>query len=107
MVLVDRNYVGGERSMDAWTLFFMQPMFNQSWTFVCMGNYYPDMGKWFLVPSFTYIFSDAGPFSGFRADIAMKIYGGAKHKYAAIPENGLSHATDKRDSVILRLRYEF
>ena len=57
------------------------------------------------VPSFTYMFADSGPFSGFRADLGVKFYGGAKHKYMDI--NGLSHAPQDRGSLIMRLRYEF
>jgi hypothetical protein len=57
------------------------------------------------VPSFTYMFADSGPFSGLRADLGAKFYGGAKRKYTE--ENGLSNAYSKKDSLILRLRYEF
>ena len=86
-------------------MFFMQQMFNASWTFVFIGNYYPQIQKWMAVPSFTYVFADSGPFSGFRADLGVKFYGGAKHKYKDI--SGLSNAYADKGSLILRLRYEF
>jgi len=105
LCLADRFYKPGSPTMDSFTLFVMQQMFNATWTFTFLGNYYPHIGKWMAVPSFTYMFPDSGPFSGFRFDIGLKCYGGAKHKYAS--ENGLSHAYDKLDSLILRLRYEF
>ena len=107
MNLADRNYKLGESTLNYFSAFFMQQMFNASWTFVCMGSYISDIGKWMLVPSFTYVFADSGPFSGFRADLGAKIYGGAKHKYSDKDQNGLSHSYDKKDSLILRLRYEF
>jgi hypothetical protein len=105
LCLADRFYKPGSSTMESLTLFVMQQMFNAAWTFTFLGSYYPQIEKWMAVPSFTYMFPDSGPFSGFRCDIGMKLYGGAKHKYAAI--NGLSHAYDKLDSIILRLRYEF
>ncbi len=108
LCLADRFYKPGSRTMDSFTLFIMQQMFNASWTFVAINSYYPHIGKWMSVPSFTYMFPDSGPFSGFRFDIGVKIYGGAKHKYSSEEGgNALSHVFDKKDSVILRLRYEF
>ena len=86
-------------------MFFMQQMFNASWTFVFLGSYAPQIQKWMAVPSFTYMFADSGPFSGFRADIGAKLYGGAKRKYGE--KTMLSHAMADRGSLILRLRYEF
>ena len=83
----------------------MQAMFNQAWTSVFIGNYYPQIEKWMAVPSFTYMFSDSGPLSGFRADIGAKFYGGAKRTYKE--RSGLSNSYAKKDSLILRLRYEF
>jgi len=105
LCLADRFYKPGSSTMESLTLFVMQQMFNAAWTFTFLGNYYPQISKWMAVPSFTYMFPDSGPFSGFRCDIGLKLYGGAKHKYAA--QTGLSHGYDKLDSLILRLRYEF
>ncbi len=108
LCLADRFYKPGSRTMDSFTLFIMQQMFNASWTFVAINNYYPHIGKWMSVPCFTYMFPDSGNFSGFRFDIGVKLYGGAKHKYSTEEgSSGLSHQMDKKDSLILRLRYEF
>jgi len=105
MTLADRFYKPGSSTLESLTLFIMQQMFNASWTFIFIGSYYTQTGKWMAVPSFTYMFADSGPFSGFRFDIGLKLYGGAKHKY--FNRNMLSHQADHKDSVILRLRYEF
>ncbi|MBM4311507.1 MAG: hypothetical protein FJ119_11260 [Deltaproteobacteria bacterium] len=105
LCLADRFYKPGSSTMESITLFVMQQMYNASWTFVFIGNYYTQIGKWMAVPSFTYMFADSGRLKGFRFDFGLKLYGGAKHKYAA--QNGLSHTMDHKDSVILRLRYEF
>ena len=101
----DRNYKPDSSTAESWTLFFMQQMFNASWTFVFIGNYYPQIQKWMAVPSFTYMFADSGPISGFRADLGVKFYGGAKRKYK--DTTGLSNAYSDKGSLILRLRYEF
>jgi hypothetical protein len=105
LCLDDRNYAPNESYADSVTLFFMQQMFNASWTLVFIGNYYPQIQKWMAVPSFTYVFADSGPFSGFRADLGAKFYGGAKRRYTE--KTGLSHAYAEKGSLILRLRYEF
>ena len=81
LCLDDRNYAPDESYADSITVFFMQQMFNASWTFVFIGNYYPQVQSWMAVPSFTYMFADSGPFSGFRADIGAKFYGVAKRNY--------------------------
>jgi len=105
LCLVDRFHRLGSSTMESLTLFVMQQMFNATWTFVFIGNYYTQIGKWMAVPSFTYMFPDSGPFSGFRLDLGLKLYGGAKLKY--YKENGLSNTMDHKDAVIMRLRYEF
>ena len=60
LCLDDRNYKPNSSTAESWTLFLMQQMFNASWTFVFIGNYYPQIGKWMAVPSFTYVFADSG-----------------------------------------------
>jgi len=105
LCLADRFHGPGESTADSVSLFIMQQMFNASWTFIFIGSYYTRIEKWMAVPSFTYMFADSGPFSGFRFDIGLKLYGGPKYHYSAI--NALSRDTNQRDSVILRLRYEF
>jgi hypothetical protein len=105
MILFERFYKPGSSTMESLTLFIMQQMFNASWTFVFIGNYFPQNGRWMAVPTLTYMFADSGPFSGFRFDMGVKLYGGAQHKY--FNRNMLSHMMDHKDSVILRLRYEF
>lgn len=105
LYLVDRNYRQGSSTAESISLFVMQQMYNTSWTFVFLGNYFPQIQKWMAVPSLTYIFADSGLFSGFRFDCGFKIFGGPSRKYA--DENGLSRAMNRKSSVILRLRYEF
>ena len=105
MCLVNRNYRQGKDNAESYSLFFMQQMFNASWTLVFIGNYYPQLHKWMAVPSFTYVFADSGHFSGLRADLGAKFYGGGKHKYNR--ENMVSNAYAQKRSLILRLRYEF
>ena len=75
------------------------------WVFIFNGSYYLQCGKWMAVPCFSYVFPQSVLYGGLRADIGMKLYGGAKHPYSA--QNGLSHVMDHKDSIILRLRYEF
>ena len=105
LCLADRYYKPDSSTAESWTLFAMQQMFNASWTFVFIGNYYPQVKKWMAVPSFTYMFADSGPLSGFRADLGVKLYGGAKRKYK--DTTGISNAQSDKGSLILRLRYEF
>jgi hypothetical protein len=105
LCLDDRFYAPNSSTAESWTIFFMQQMFNASWTFVFIGNWYPQVQKWMAVPCFTYMFTDSGPFSGFRADIGAKFYGGAKRRYKEI--TGISNTQPDKGSLILRLRYEF
>ena len=105
LVLADRFHKVGESTSDSVAMFIKQEMFNTSWVFIFIGNYYMQCGKWMAVPCFTYIFPQSVLNGGLRVDIGAKLYGGAKHKYAA--QNSLSHLMDHKDSIILRLRYEF
>ena len=105
LVLTDRFHKIGESTMDSVSLFIKQEMFNTSWVFIFNGSYYLQCGKWMAVPCVSYIFPQSVLYGGLRADIGMKLYGGAKHRYFA--QNGLSHGMDRKDSIIVRLRYEF
>jgi hypothetical protein len=105
LCLADRFYKQGSSTAESITLFIMQQMYNASWTFIFIGNYYPQIQKWMAVPSVTYMFADSGPFSGFRFDFGLKLYGGPKREYAQ--QTGLSRMMNRKSSVILRLRYEF
>ncbi|MCP4622923.1 MAG: hypothetical protein GY850_05270, partial [bacterium] len=105
LVVSDRFHRPGNSGTDSCSLFIREELFNTSWNFVFIGNYYFKLGKWMAVPCFTYVFPDNFLGGGFRADIGAKLYGGAKHGLKEPSQ--LSHFMDKVDSIILRLRYEF
>jgi hypothetical protein len=96
LVLNNRKHRIGDPNFQSLQFFLKQEMFNTSWVFVCMGNWYTMTGQWFTVPCFTYMF----PGEHWRGDIGAKIYGGAKNEYT---RGIMAH----KDSLIFRLRYEF
>ncbi len=91
-----RNHRPGDSVAENITLWFMQAMFNQTINLVFIGNYWTRIDKWMAVPTISYIF----PGRHWRADVAMALYGGAKNEYT----HGIM---DHKDSIILRLRYEW
>ncbi len=105
MLTADRFHRPGDSVTDAVTMFIKQEMFNTSWVFIFIGNYYFRAGKWMAVPSFTYVFPESVLKGGLRMDIGAKLYGGAKH--GLNKPSGLSHLMDHKDSIIFRIRYEF
>lgn len=98
LTLDSRNHRPGDSTMDTITLFWKVEMFNTSWVLVFIGDYWPRIGHWMAVPSFTYIFRE--PLTGLRAEVGYKAYGRKRDKL-------ISSDYDKKDSIILRLRYEF
>ncbi len=102
LVVNDRYHPLGDSVTDSFTLFMKQEMFNTSWVFIFIGNYYMRCGKWMAVPSFTYMFPEYIMDGGLRLDLGLKLYGGARHHY-----DTLSHLMDHKDSIIFRLRWEF
>jgi len=98
LVLSDRNHYWRASTNDVVTLFLMQPLFNQKFTFVFLGNYHLRTGKWQAIPVLAYCF----PGIHWRADLGYVAYGGARREWVrtsgSIPSN---------DMAILRLRYEF
>lgn len=96
LVIDNRNHRKNEADMDAFTMFMKQEMFNTTWVFTFNGNYYLRRQSWMAVPCLTYMF----PGEHWRADMGLKIYGGGKNDYS---RGYYAH----KDSVILRLRYEY
>ncbi len=98
LVVGDRNHYYKDSSTDSIILFMQQDLLNQSFVFVFTGNYYLRIGKWMAVPSLTYVF----PGIHWRADLAYVAYGGGKRRFRYA-----SRVSSSKDSIILRLRYEF
>jgi len=96
LVLGETNHAYDHSVNDQISLFLQQEMFNSTIWFTFNGYYHFHTGKWMAVPTFTYIF----PGIHWRADLGYAAFGGAKAKH-------VSHASATRDSIILRLRYEF
>jgi hypothetical protein len=96
VIETSRNHRKDDPNAQSLSLFLKQEMFNTSWVFVFTGSYYPMIKKWFAVPCFTYMF----PGEHWRADLGYKAYGGSNNEY-------VGDAYAHKDSVILRLRYEF
>jgi hypothetical protein len=96
LVLGSSNHAYDHSANDQVSLFLQQEMFHSVIFFTFNGFYQFHNGKWMAVPSFTYIF----PGKHWRFDLGYAAFGGAKAKY-------VSNAGSKRDSVILRLRFEF
>ncbi len=98
LVTADRNHAWTDSTTDQIIMFVQQPLFNQSFMFIFTGNYYLRVGKWMAVPSISYIF----PGVHWRFDLGYAAFGGAKRsgRYS-------SRVSSTKDSIILRLRYEF
>jgi hypothetical protein len=64
--------------------------------FIFNGYYHFHTRKWMAVPTITYLF----PGNHWRADVGYAAFGGARAKY--VSDNFAS-----KDSILLRLRYEF
>ncbi len=100
LVLDDRKHRPRDNITDAVSLFLRQELWHTSWNLVFIGNYYFQVGHWMAVPVFTYVFPSDFLGGGMRVDIGAKFYGRQKHKI-------IGNDYDKKDSIILRLRYEF
>jgi len=94
--ITDRNHRLGDPNMQSLSLFMMQQMFNANWTFVFNSSYYPMIKKYFCVPTLTYTW----PGEHWRTDLGYVAYGGSNNEY-------VGDAYAHKDSVILRMRYEF
>ncbi len=105
LVTFDRFHTWNDSVTDSISTFIKAEMFNTAWIFVFTGNYYFRAGKWMAVPCVTYCFPQCVLNGGLRIDVGAKLYGGAKHRYEQY--NRLSHYMDHKDSIILRIRYEF
>ncbi len=91
-----RYHRPGDSVAESISLWMMQQMFNATVNFVFTGYYKPRIDKWMAVPTLQYIF----PGKHWRAEAGLALYGGAKNDY--------THGVyDHKDSIIVRLRYEF
>jgi hypothetical protein len=95
-LVVDQVYHRrGESTADSFSLWFMQAMFNQELSLIFIGSYYPRIGKIMACPTLSYMF----PGKHWRAELG---YVG----YASRSGYTKGSYYDK-DSMIMRLRYEF
>jgi len=97
LVCFDRYHRDGDSTTDQLILFMQQDMFHGAAMFIFTGNYYLRCKKWMAVPTISYIF----PGKHWRFDLAYAMYGVARG------QGYVQTATDRKDSIILRLRYEF
>jgi hypothetical protein len=81
---------------DQVSLFLKQDLFHSTIMFIFNGYYHFHTMKWMAVPTITYLF----PGNHWRADVGYAMFGGADAKY-------VSNNFASKDSILLRLRYEF
>ncbi len=98
LVTADRFHRPGDSVSDGVSVWAKVELLNTSIVFVPLGEYYFRTGMAHLVLPVTYMFPD--PYGGLRLDVGMKLYWRKRHKI-------LPNDMDKKDAVILRLRYEF
>ncbi len=94
--LVAMNHAYNHSVNDGLSLFVMQDLFHATFIFTCNANYYFHTGKWMVTPALGYYF----PGDHWRFDVGYMAFGGGK------PKN-ISRNVAKKDSIMLRLRYEF
>jgi len=95
LVKADRGHRPGDSVTDAVIVWLRQDFLHSKWSLVFVGNYYFRTGQWQAVSWLTYYF----PGIHWRCDAGYKAFG-EKHGYVY----GAQH---DKDSIILRLRYEF
>jgi len=100
LVVADRYHRPRDSVTEACSLFLRQELWHTSWNFTFIGNYYFRTDGWMAVPVMTYMFPENLLGGGLRADVGAKFYGRKRHKV-------IGNAYDSKDSIILRLRYEF
>jgi len=96
LVVDDRNHQAGHSSTQQLILYVQQSLFQGSFMFIFTGNYYLHVAKWMAVPALSYMF----PGKHWRLDLGYAAYGVGRKDY-------LVRTTDRKDSIITRLRYEF
>jgi len=96
LVVDDRNHRAGNSNADQIILFVQQNLLQSSFMFIFTGNYFYHIDKWMAVPSLTYMF----PGKHWRGDVGYIAYGVGRHNY-------IDRTTDSKDSLFLRMRYEF
>lgn len=96
LIVSDRYHRAGNSTTDQIILFLQQDMFHGAFMFIFTGNYYLRVKKYMAVPSVSYVF----PGVHWRFDLGYVAYGVAKKDY-------IQTSSDRKDSIILRLRYEF
>jgi hypothetical protein len=96
-LVLDRTHEWDQSVANSISFFAIQQMFNFSWTFVFNSFYKPRIDKWFVAPAVRYMF----PGSQFYVEGGYIMYGGAKNKYHT------SRVSESKDSIMLKLVYEF
>ncbi len=100
LVLNDRYHKQRNSVSDGFSFWFKVELFNSSFAFVHLSSYYLKSGGQMHVPSLMYYFPTSVLNGGLRFTIGFKLY--ARQEHDKIYTN-----YDKKDSVILRLSYEF
>lgn len=96
LVLGSSGHAYNHSVNDGVSLFVMQDLFHSTFIFTCNMSYYFHTGKWMAAPSIGYYF----PGKHWRFDLGYMAFGGSKAKQ-------VSRNNATKDSVMLRLRYEF
>ena len=85
---------------DGLSLWFKVELFNTAFAFVHLSSYYLQTGGQMHVPSLVYYFPTSVLNGGLRATLGVKIYMRQEH-------DEVYTTYDKKDSIIMRLSYEF
>jgi len=96
LVLGSSGHAVNHSVNDSVSLFIMQDLFHATFIFTCNMSYHFHTGKWMAAPSIGYYF----PGKHWRCDVGYMAFGGSKAKE-------VSRNMAKKDSVMLRVRYEF
>jgi len=100
MVLNDRYHKQKDSVSDGVSFWCKVELFNSSFAFVYLASYYLQTGGQMHVPSLVYYFPTSILNGGLRFTIGAKMY-------ARPPHDAMYTTYDKKDSLILRLSYEF
>jgi len=100
LVLNDRYHKQHDSVADGVSFWCKVELFNSSIAFVNISSYYFQTGGQMHVPTFVYYFPTSVLNGGLRATVGVKIY-------MRPPHDAIYTNYDKKDSLILRLSYEF
>ena len=100
LVLNDRYHKQQDSVADGFSFWFKLEFLNSAFAFVHLSSYYLQTGGQMHVPSVTYYFPERILNGGLRFTLGAKIY--LRQAHDAIYTN-----YDKKDSIIIKLSYEF